>query len=326
MLVAYDELDLEPGRAQLKFDGGHGGHNGMRDVVQCVGKAFWRLRLGIGHPGKGRRDQVVNYVLRAASTEEESEILDAIAAAIDVLPVFLEQGAERAMTRLHSRGVEPRPYKNGRRAGLEQGVARVSIKCGIVGLPNVGKSTLFNALTASEIPAENYPFCTIDPNIGIVNVPDPQLLALADIVQPKKVVPTFVEFVDIAGLVKGASAGEGLGNQFLAHIRETHAIAHLVRCFSSDDVTHVSGQIDPIQDIEVINTELLLADLETVEKAFDKAVRHGESQRQGRGHLARSVAAGAVRARSRGSRQGSRVRMAGQDVAGNEFTSLRRSP
>ena len=149
----------------------------------------------------------------------------------------------------------------------------MSIKCGIVGLPNVGKSTLFNALTASEIPAENYPFCTIDPNIGIVNVPDPQLLALADIVQPKKVVPTFVEFVDIAGLVKGASAGEGLGNQFLAHIRETHAIAHLVRCFSSDDVTHVSGQIDPIQDIEVINTELLLADLETVEKAFDKAVR-----------------------------------------------------
>ena len=112
VLIAYDELDLEPGRAQLKFDGGHGGHNGMRDIVQCVGKAFWRLRLGIGHPGKERRDQVVNYVLRAASPKEEGEILDALAAAIDVLPVFLEQGAERAMTRLHSRGVEPRPYKS----------------------------------------------------------------------------------------------------------------------------------------------------------------------------------------------------------------------
>jgi len=153
----------------------------------------------------------------------------------------------------------------------------VGIKCGIVGLPNVGKSTLFNALTASEIPAENYPFCTIDPNVGIVNVPDPELLALAEIVQPKKVVPTIVEFVDIAGLVKGASTGEGLGNQFLAHIRETHAIAHLVRCFATDDVTHVAGEVDPLEDIEVINTELLLSDLETVERAFDKAVRQANS-------------------------------------------------
>ena len=149
----------------------------------------------------------------------------------------------------------------------------MGIKCGIVGLPNVGKSTLFNALTASEIPAENYPFCTIDRNVGIVNVPDERLLALADIAKPKRIVPTVVEFVDIAGLVKGASTGEGLGNRFLAHIRETHAIAHIVRCFSSDDITHVSGEIDPIKDIEVINTELLLADLETVERAFDKAAR-----------------------------------------------------
>jgi GTP-binding protein YchF len=153
----------------------------------------------------------------------------------------------------------------------------VGIKCGIVGLPNVGKSTLFNALTASEIPAENYPFCTIDPNVGIVNVPDPKLQELAAIVQPKKIVPTIVEFVDIAGLVKGASTGEGLGNQFLAHIRETHAIAHLVRCFSSDDITHVSGKIDPLGDIETINTELLLADLETVERAFDKASKQAKT-------------------------------------------------
>jgi GTP-binding protein YchF len=149
----------------------------------------------------------------------------------------------------------------------------MGIKCGIVGLPNVGKSTLFNALTAAEIPAENYPFCTIDPNVGVVTVPDPKLEAIAAIVQPEKVVPTVVEFVDIAGLVEGASKGEGLGNQFLAHIRETHAIAHLVRCFENDDVTHVAGKIDPLHDIEIIDTELMLADLETVQKSLQRAER-----------------------------------------------------
>jgi len=149
----------------------------------------------------------------------------------------------------------------------------MGIKCGIVGLPNVGKSTLFNALTAAEIPAENYPFCTIDPNVGVVTVPDPKLAAIADIVKPEKVVPTVVEFVDIAGLVEGASQGQGLGNQFLAHIRETHAIAHLVRCFKNDDVIHVAGKVDPIHDIEVIDTELMLADLDTVQKVFARAER-----------------------------------------------------
>jgi GTP-binding protein YchF len=149
----------------------------------------------------------------------------------------------------------------------------MGIKCGIVGLPNVGKSTLFNALTAAEIPAENYPFCTIDPNVGVVTVPDPKLDAIAAIVKPEKVVPTVVEFVDIAGLVEGASQGQGLGNQFLAHIRETHAIAHLVRCFKNDDVIHVAGAIDPLHDIEVIDTELMLADLETVQKVFQRAER-----------------------------------------------------
>jgi len=153
----------------------------------------------------------------------------------------------------------------------------MSVKCGIVGLPNVGKSTLFNALTAAEIPAENYPFCTIDPNVGIVSVPDPRLDAIADIVGPEKVVPTVVEFVDIAGLVKGASQGEGLGNQFLAHIRETHAILHLVRCFADEDVTHVAGKIDPAGDIDVIETELLLADLETVTKAHERAERQAKA-------------------------------------------------
>ena len=146
----------------------------------------------------------------------------------------------------------------------------MSVKCGIVGLPNVGKSTLFNALTEAGIQAENYPFCTIDPNIGIVPIPDPRLDRLATIVKPQKVLHTTMEFVDIAGLVEGASKGEGLGNKFLANIRETDAICMVVRCFDDDNVVHVNGSIDPIRDIEVINTELCLADLETVEKGIHR--------------------------------------------------------
>jgi GTP-binding protein YchF len=148
----------------------------------------------------------------------------------------------------------------------------LGIKCGIVGLPNVGKSTLFNAVTqAQNAAAANYPFCTIDPNVGVVPVPDLRLQALADIVKPEKILPTTVEFVDIAGLVAGASKGEGLGNKFLSHIRETDAVAHVVRCFVNDDVVHVAGRIDPLADIEVINTELALADLDTVERGLQRA-------------------------------------------------------
>jgi len=163
----------------------------------------------------------------------------------------------------------------------------VGFNCGIVGMPNVGKSTLFNALTKAGIDAENFPFCTIDPNTGVVPVPDPRLSHLAALVSPEKVIPATMEFVDIAGLVAGASKGEGLGNQFLAHIRETHAIAHVVRCFDDENVVHVSGKVSPQDDIEIINTELALADLETLERVYERTRRvAGSGDKDARAMLA----------------------------------------
>jgi GTP-binding protein YchF len=153
----------------------------------------------------------------------------------------------------------------------------MGIKCGIVGLPNVGKSTLFNALTRAQIAAENYPFCTIDPNVGVVPVPDPRLADLATIVKPERILPATIEFVDIAGLVAGASKGEGLGNQFLSHIRETDAIAHVVRCFEDDDIIHVAGKVKPLDDVEVINTELALADMDTVDRGLQRAEKSAKT-------------------------------------------------
>jgi len=192
----------------------------------------------------------------------------------------------------------------------------MGFKCGIVGLPNVGKSTLFNAMTEGAIAAENYPFCTIDPNIGLVPVPDPRLQQIAAIAKPAKVVPTTIEFVDIAGLVEGASRGEGLGNQFLAHIRETEAIAHVVRCFEDKDVVHVAGRVEPLADIQIINTELALADLETLERNLaraEKLTRSGD--RKALAHAAllqRAIAAmdqpGGLRALDLDEEQGKAIR------------------
>ena len=225
-------------RVRLKLGGGHGGHNGLRDAITHCGADFWRLRLGVGHPGD--KYEVIDYVLQRAPPAEENAIVERVDAAVEILPVLLDEGAEKAMNQLHRSNptaqpeeqepeADSRPYRPmgsmRHRRSSERGQVD-ALQCGHAG---------------AERAAANYPFCTIDPNVGVVPVPDLRLEALAAIVKPEKILPTTVEFVDIAGLVAGASKGEGLGNKFLAHIRETDAIAHVVRCFVNDDIVHVAG-------------------------------------------------------------------------------------
>jgi aminoacyl-tRNA hydrolase len=268
-LVVHDDLDLPPGSIRLKQGGGNGGHNGLKDIQARLGDArLLAAAAGIGHPGE--RAEVVNYVLKAPRREEQ-ELIDPRHRS---LPAGLALARRR---RLRCRATATAPQDH-----LIWNL-RMSLQCGIVGLPNVGKSTLFNALTKAGIAAENYPFCTIEPNVGIVEVPDPRLQQIAAIVKPQRIQPAIVEFVDIAGLVAGASKGEGLGNQFLANIRETDAIVSVVRCFEDDNVVHVSGRVDPLSDIETILTELALADLAAVERTLNresKKARAGDKEAQ----------------------------------------------
>ena len=234
---------MPAGTAKLKFGGGHGGHNGLKDIHAALGTAdYWRLRLGIDHPGD--RNEVINYVLKAPTKVEKDALEANIHAACGVVDLLLKGEFESAMLKLQQ--ITKQRMNREKICNVELSVYRM------------WKIYLFNAITKAGIAAENYPFCTIEPNVGIVEVPDPRMQPLIDIVKPQKVQPAIVEFVDIAGLVAGASKGEGLGNKFLANIRETDAIAHVVRCFEDGNVIHVANKIDPLSDIEVINTELAL--------------------------------------------------------------------
>src|SRR6202046_855778 len=258
----HDELDLVPGKVRVKRGGGAAGHNGLRSMDRILGtQDYWRVRLGLGHPGQ--KERVLGHVLGDFVKQDREWLLPLLDAVADAAPLLVQGKPEDFMTKVALVAREPK----------ERGC-----NCGIVGLPNVGKSTLFNALTATAAAqAANYPFCTIEPNVGRVGVPDERLAKLAAIASSDKIVPTQLEFVDIAGLVRGASKGEGLGNQFLAHIREVDAIIHVLRCFEGGDVTHVEGSVDPVRDAETVETELMLADLDNLEKRLSNAQKKAKT-------------------------------------------------